>query len=192
MLHGPDSYLPENLCRNDDHAHPPIHPTKAAPPGGFESREMDRLYEYIARRFLACCSIDAIGAETVFVARVGAEYFNAKGMIVQRKGFYEVFIYERWVDKELPQVAVRDLVPIESLELREAKTEPPPLLSESDLIALMDRSVASFVETPHRPFHVEKAPFSARKDTHRIGPPGKLFCTAQARNRYRCDDSAAH
>jgi len=125
--------------KNNDEAHPPIHPTRPAPPNGFESRDMDRLYEYIARRFLACCSVDAKGSETVIVAQVGAELFNAKGMIVERQGFYEVFIYDRWVDKDLPPVGTGDRVPIEALELRTGKTEPPPLLSESDLISLMDR-----------------------------------------------------
>mmetsp|Transcript_5816 Transcript_5816/g.8184 ORF Transcript_5816/g.8184 Transcript_5816/m.8184 type:complete len:230 (+) Transcript_5816:1360-2049(+) len=100
---------------------------------------MDRLYEYIARRFLACCSVDAKGSETLVVAQVGSELFNAKGMIVEQLGLYEVFIYDRWVDKHLPPVARGDRIPSEALELRAGKTEPPPLLSESDLISLMDR-----------------------------------------------------
>lgn len=41
---------------HDDGAHPPIHPTK--PPDGLTTQEDVRVYEFITRHFLACCSRD--------------------------------------------------------------------------------------------------------------------------------------
>lgn len=127
--------------RNDDGAHPPIHPTNAAPET-FDSPEHKRLYDYITKRFLASCSIDAKGAETVVIVRVGSfERFTAQGLIVEERGYLEVIHpFERWNDKEMPATLlhVHAQIPIISFLFRQSKTQPPPLLSEADLIALMD------------------------------------------------------
>jgi DNA topoisomerase III len=48
--------------------------------------------------------------------------------------------WERWSDRNIPAFAVgQEFVP-SSLLMTSGGTEPPPLLSESDLIALMDKS----------------------------------------------------
>ena len=47
---------------HDDAAHPPIHPVRD---GGGLSGDEARLYELVARRFLACCGRNAEGSETV-------------------------------------------------------------------------------------------------------------------------------
>lgn len=127
--------------RNDDKAHPPIHPTDSAP-NSFESNEHQRVYEYVTKRFLACCSIDAVGAETRVEVRAGvSEYFSAKGLIVEERGYLEVIHpFEQWNDKDMPValLQVNARIPFESLLLRASQTQPPPLLQEADLIALMD------------------------------------------------------
>jgi DNA topoisomerase-3 len=51
---------------HDDGAHPPIHPTRT--PDGLANSDDLRVYEFITRHFLACCSHDgqwdtAIGAQ---------------------------------------------------------------------------------------------------------------------------------
>ena len=61
---------------HDDSAHPPIHPTKAGDGLGGDDA---RLYELVARRFLACCSKDAEGFETVVKADLAGEEFTASG-----------------------------------------------------------------------------------------------------------------
>lgn len=126
---------------NDDGAHPPIHPTDAAP-AGFDSMDHQKMYEYITKRFLAACSIDARGAETKAEVRVGtSELFTARGLIVEERGYLEViYPFEKWTDKEMPVALlhVNANVPIDLFVLRQSRTQPPPLLQESDLIALMD------------------------------------------------------
>jgi DNA topoisomerase-3 len=57
----------------NDKAHPPIHPTKPAPKQGFQNKESEAVYELVTRRFLACCSFDAKGYETVVIVQAGAE-----------------------------------------------------------------------------------------------------------------------
>lgn len=63
--------------KNNDKAHPPIHPTAhAANLAGDESR----VYEFIARRFLASCSKDAVGSTTTVDVVCGEEHFYATGI----------------------------------------------------------------------------------------------------------------
>ena len=63
--------------KNNDKAHPPIHPTKdGSDLVGAEAK----VYEFVARRFLACCSDDAHGLETIVLARMGDEEFRARGI----------------------------------------------------------------------------------------------------------------
>lgn len=126
---------------SNDNAHPPIHPT-APDPGTFGDPDQKAVYEYVARRFLAACSIDAQGGETKVQVRVGrAELFGTRGLMVQVKGYLEVMRYEKWSDKKMPDQLMEQgaSVPIRSLELQRSETQPPPLLSEADLISLMDR-----------------------------------------------------
>lgn len=62
--------------KHDDHAHPPIHPTAWA--GNLVGDEK-RVYEYITRRFLACCSKDALGWQTTVEVKYGEEEFSTTG-----------------------------------------------------------------------------------------------------------------
>lgn len=126
---------------NDDGAHPPIHPTESSPET-FEHAQHKILYNYITKRFLASCSIDAKGSETIVKVRVGSsEYFTAQGLIVEEKGYLEVIHpFERWNDKQMPITLLQQYsrIPITSFLFRQSRTQPPPLLSEADLISLMD------------------------------------------------------
>jgi DNA topoisomerase-3 len=63
--------------KNNDQAHPPIHPTAHA---GNLAGDEKRIYEFITRRFLASCSKDALGFETIVEIVYGGEDFFAKGM----------------------------------------------------------------------------------------------------------------
>lgn len=126
---------------NNDNAHPPIHPT-APPPASFPDNDQKLVYEYVARRFLAACSIDAQGSETKVQVRVGrAEMFGCRGLIVQVRGYLEVMRYDKWTDRAMPTqlLEVGARIPISELTMQRSETQPPPLLSEADLIALMDR-----------------------------------------------------
>lgn len=62
--------------KHNDKAHPPIHPTKDG--SDLEGLEA-KVYEFITRRFLACCSEDAKGHETVILAQIREEQFRARG-----------------------------------------------------------------------------------------------------------------
>lgn len=124
--------------RHDDKAHPPIHPITHAAPGVLTYDE-GRLYEYVVRRFLACCSDDAKGSATEIDLQYGEELFSAHGVIVLERNYLDVYIYEKWNDTaELPKFTVGEQFEPTEAMMTEGKTGPPSYLTEADLIALMD------------------------------------------------------
>lgn len=65
--------------KKNDKAHPPIHPTAHA---ANLQPDAKRVYEYVTRRFLACCSKDAEGFQTTVDVVVNDEEFYATGMLL--------------------------------------------------------------------------------------------------------------
>jgi DNA topoisomerase-3 len=124
--------------RHDDKAHPPIHPITYAAPSVL-SHDEGRLYEYVVRRFLACCSDDAKGMATDIEIQYGEEFFRAHGVIVLERNYLDVFVYDKWDNTaELPKFTVGERFEPTEAMMTEGKTSPPNYLTEADLIALMD------------------------------------------------------
>ncbi|XP_030764441.1 DNA topoisomerase 3-alpha [Sitophilus oryzae] len=122
--------------KKSDQAHPPIHPTKYA--NNLAGNEK-RVYEYIVRHFLACVHKDAQGFETTVNVDIAGEQFYAKGLIILEKNYLDVYIYEKWSGKEINNYEEGDTFNPTVLELSEGSTSPPKLLTEADLIALMEK-----------------------------------------------------
>lgn len=124
--------------RHDDKAHPPIHPITYAAPAGLVNDEK-KLYEFVVRRFLACCSDDAKGQATDIDIEYGDECFHTHGVIVLERNYLDVYPYENWHDTaELPRFTVGEQFEPTTANMTEGKTSPPNYLTEADLIALMD------------------------------------------------------
>lgn len=124
--------------RHDDKAHPPIHPVTYATPNALSEQEA-RLYEFVVRRFLACCSDDAKGMATDVDILYGEESFNAHGVIVLERNYLDVYPYENWTNTaQLPKFTPGERFEPTEAMMTEGKTAPPGYLTEADLIALMD------------------------------------------------------
>ncbi|RYP39765.1 hypothetical protein DL766_000207 [Monosporascus sp. MC13-8B] len=124
--------------RHDDKAHPPIHPITYAAPSALNDNER-KVYEFVVRRFLACCSEDAKGVATDVDLLYGEENFHAHGVVVLERNYLDVYVYEKWTGTvQLPKFTVGEVFePTEAL-MTEGKTAAPSYLTEADLIALMD------------------------------------------------------
>ena len=124
--------------RNDDKAHPPIHPVAWVAPGVLQDGDA-RVYEFITRRFLACCSEDAKGQATDVEIEYGDETFGAHGVVVLERNYLDVYLYENWNNSvTLPKFVLGErFEPTEAL-ITEGETGAPGYLTEPDLIALMD------------------------------------------------------
>ncbi|KAJ2945974.1 hypothetical protein O0L34_g4893 [Tuta absoluta] len=119
-----------------DKAHPPIHPTKYA--SNLTGNEK-QLYEFIVRSFLACCSKDAQGQETSVSIEVAAERFNASGLMITARNYLEVYPYDKWSSKEIHVYEIGQTFNPTSIDMVDGTTSPPNLLTEADLIALMEK-----------------------------------------------------
>ncbi|XP_074647309.1 DNA topoisomerase 3-alpha-like [Tubulanus polymorphus] len=126
---------PRNGTKTDN-AHPPIHPTKYA--NNLQGNEK-RLYEFVVRHFLACCSQDAQGMETTVDIDIADEKFTASGLMIIARNYLEVYPYDKWNAKVIPNFERGQQFSPTSMEMIEGETSPPPLLTEADLIALMDK-----------------------------------------------------
>lgn len=76
MLETNGGFQVPRLGKNNDKAHPPIHPTAHA---GNLTGDEKRVYEFVTRRYLACCSKDAEGWETTVDVEYGGEMFYVSG-----------------------------------------------------------------------------------------------------------------
>lgn len=124
--------------RNDDKAHPPIHPIAYCAPAGLRPEEA-RLYEFITRRFLACCSEDAKGKATDVELEYGDEVFHTRGLIVLERNYLDVYPYENWTNSTiLPTFTVGERFEPTEAMITDGQTSAPSYLTEPDLIALMD------------------------------------------------------
>uniref|UniRef100_A0A452TIJ8 DNA topoisomerase n=1 Tax=Ursus maritimus TaxID=29073 RepID=A0A452TIJ8_URSMA len=119
-----------------DQAHPPIHPTKYT--GSLQGDEQ-RLYEFIVRHFLACCSQDAQGQETTVEIDIVQERFVAHGLMILARNYLDVYPYDHWSDKTLPVYEQGACFQPSTVEMLDGETSPPQLLTEADLIALMEK-----------------------------------------------------
>ncbi|KAJ3336283.1 DNA topoisomerase 3-alpha [Gonapodya sp. JEL0774] len=128
---------PPRRGKNNDKAHPPIHPTALAPD---LSGDEKKIFELVTRRFLACCSQNAKGSETVVELQIAEESFTAKGLMILERNYLDVYPYDRWSDQDIPTFRVGERLIPDVLQVAESATQPPPLLSEADLITMMDKS----------------------------------------------------
>lgn len=161
MLQDGGFVLPKQGSHNDN-SHPPIHPTKST--SSLTGKEKE-LYDFIVRHFLACCSQDAIGKQTVVTIEIAGEQFTCKGLVVEELNWLQVYPYEKWSDKTLPKFQLNETFTPTSLILHNSVTSPPSLLTEADLIALMDKNgigtdatIAQHIQTIQDREYVVKTP----------------------------------
>ncbi|PPQ66473.1 hypothetical protein CVT24_007047 [Panaeolus cyanescens] len=128
---------PPRRGKNDDKAHPPIHPTAHA---NNLNHDEKRVYDYITRRFLAACSKDAEGWQTTVEVTCGGEHFTATGLIVTARNYLEVFVYDKWEGHHLPDFQEGHMFAPSKCEVREGQTTKPSYLTEADLVTLMDKN----------------------------------------------------
>ncbi|KAL8924764.1 MAG: hypothetical protein Q9208_003854 [Pyrenodesmia sp. 3 TL-2023] len=124
--------------RNNDQAHSPIHPVNYVAPTSLRGDDR-RVYEFVVRRFLACCSDDAKGESTTVEIEYGSETFSASGLLVLQKNYLLVYPYEKWESsQQLPCFTVGEMFEPTEANITEGETSPPGYLTEPELISLMD------------------------------------------------------
>lgn len=139
---------------HDDKAHPPIHPTRFSQGEGNWTQDHTRIYELVVRHFLACVSQPAIGYGTTATVDIAGERFTATGLMITAKNYLDVYRFDSWGASTIPNFEVGQQFIPTRLTLEAGRTQPPPLLSEADLISLMDKAGIGTDATMHD--HIKK------------------------------------
>lgn len=117
--------------------HPPITPTTNVP--DHLPAYQARLYDFICRRFLASVSSDAVVVKKKVELKFGDYQFFLEGQSLKEKGFLEIATWEGLVENYIKDYEKGQEARIASSRIKEGVTQPPSLLSESDLISLMEK-----------------------------------------------------
>ncbi|ABL87570.1 DNA topoisomerase [Pyrobaculum islandicum DSM 4184] len=130
---------------SDDGAHPPIYPTKGATKSeiyktfGKIGDNAWAIYDFVVRHFLATLSPPAQVEKQKIVVDFGKIQLEVEGQRTIDEGYWRIYPWERQSDRPLPRVYVGDEVHAIKVEVVERETEPPPPMSESELLALMKK-----------------------------------------------------
>lgn len=130
----------------DHHA---VIPTKQRVEPNALAPDEKRIYDLVARRFLAAFYPDAELERTTIITAVEAEGFITRGTVVQKAGWREVDPPGRedrkktdgeddGEDAELPGVKAKEAVETVNVEAVAKQTKAPPRYSESSLLGAME------------------------------------------------------
>jgi len=118
--------------------HPPIHPTGAADPEKLKPEEF-KLYNLVARRFMATLSESAILESTKVEIDVAQERFVARGDVVVKAGFRTVYPYGLKKEEHLPPLAEGDTPAFLGAEMEAKQTQPRARYSQGKMIQEMEK-----------------------------------------------------
>ncbi len=118
--------------------HPPIYPTQAVNPDALEGPKR-RVYELVARRFLATFAPPMVSESTRADIEAGSETYFVRGSVVVDPGFAAIYTYARSADTELPKLEQGQELPLEGEPwILDKETQPPSRISQGKLIELME------------------------------------------------------
>lgn len=118
--------------------HPPIHPTGQGDPTTLDGGQL-KLYNLIARRFLATLMGPATIENTKVSIDVAGEPFAASGDVLVDAGFREAYPYGLKRDEQLPALGAGDVVDVHDVNLEAKQTEPPARYSQGKLVQEMEK-----------------------------------------------------
>ena len=138
LLDGP---LQPTRGKKETTDHPPIYPTQAVYPNALERRDgtHKRVYELVARRFLATFSPPMITESARADIEAGSEMYFVRGSVVVDPGFSRIYTYVRKTDEELPKLEQGQALDLDGAPWSVAKeTQPPSRISQGKLLELME------------------------------------------------------
>lgn len=127
-----------NNGKKADPAHPAIYPTGIIPLN-LKDREK-KLYELIARRFLATFGEPATRETVTYVFDVNKENFVTKGTTTREKGWLELYgVFGKQKEEELPLAEKGDEVNNPKIVKLDKETSPPKRYTEASIIKDLEK-----------------------------------------------------
>ncbi len=118
--------------------HPPIYPTKGATPDDLSPSDF-KLYNLIARRFLATLSEDATIEGTKVMLDVSGQEFHAKGDVLVKQGYREIYPFGLKRDEQLPVMDAGQRIAFNGATCTKDQTKPPARYSQGRLVQEMEK-----------------------------------------------------
>ncbi len=134
---------------SDHHA---IIPTEQPAPWRDLNFKEKQIYDLVVKRFLAVLYPPFEYEQTTVTAIIGGENFTARGKVVLKQGWKEVYANnfeddedtaedERQAEQTLPPLNKGDRVKILNIKQTRGETTPPPRFNEGSLLAAMENPV---------------------------------------------------
>ncbi|MCX8163327.1 MAG: DNA topoisomerase I [Candidatus Micrarchaeota archaeon] len=124
--------------KKEDPAHPAIYPTGLKAEG--ISKNEQKLYDLIVRRFLACFMPAAVKENTKVILSCSSQKYFAEGTKIVLEGWQEV--YGQYLEKEENNMNLfveNEKVKIEKFSLEEKMTKPPRRYSVASIVAELEK-----------------------------------------------------
>ena len=120
--------------------HPPIYPTQAVHPGALDGPKQ-RVYELVARRFLATFAPPMAIESTRADIEAGSETYFVRGSVVTDPGFAAIYTYARSSDEEIPKLEQGQELALDGDPWAvDKETQPPSRISQGKLVELMEEA----------------------------------------------------
>jgi DNA topoisomerase-1 len=133
-----DGELKPTRGKKESTDHPPIHPTQAVNPGGLDGQHQ-RVYELIARRFLATFGKPMITESTRAEIEAGSETYFVRGSVVVDPGYAAIYTYARSADEEIPKLEEGQELELEGEPwIVDKETQPPSRIGQGKLLEMME------------------------------------------------------
>ncbi|MDD5317399.1 MAG: DNA topoisomerase I [Candidatus ainarchaeum sp.] len=146
----------------EDPAHPAIHPTGMQPSAGLGEREK-KLYDLVAKRFIACFAEFAVREGMSVTIALGPEKYSVSGARTLSPGWIAYYSpYGKFEEEILPDFKEGAEIPVSAIEMPEKMTQPPKRYTEASIIQALEkkrlgtkatRSVV--IETLHKRGYIE-------------------------------------
>ncbi len=121
----------------EDPAHPAIHPTGAVPSRRL-SREEERIYDLVVRRFLASMMPPARIATLTITLAAGSVRTSLSGVKVLFPGWFEAYPFSAPREQEVPDLKPGDIVRVERVYVKTEYTGPPDPYTKASLVRWME------------------------------------------------------
>ncbi|MCA1819376.1 MAG: DNA topoisomerase I, partial [Halobacteriales archaeon] len=118
--------------------HPPIYPTAVPGPDAKLGDVERKVWELVARRFLATLSPDARVQQTTVRFDAGGEPLRTTGQVTLFAGWRKVYPYAAPDERPLPALAEGQLLPVQGVHMEAKQTQPPSRYGQGSLIAKME------------------------------------------------------
>lgn len=118
--------------------HPPIYPTAVPGPEAKLGDVERKVWEIVARRFLATLSPDARVQQTTVRFDAGGEMLRTTGQVTLFAGWRQVYPYAAPDERPLPALAEGQVLPVQAVRMEAKQTQPPSRYGQGSLIAKME------------------------------------------------------